>query len=565
MCTSGRLPRVPARTVPLLLVAWLVAAAPASRAADPAAPIQQSLLTGTVTGASGRPVAGARVYVNSCRGGAPADATELLEGARTDERGRYRLTVRFRGDSLIVEETRCEADGYIRSVSRQRVGLQPGRVHDGPDFRLERGQVLAGRVTWPVTTFEATAGIRPEDRRFTLRVEGPSFDALYHTARGGRFEIFVPPGTYTLTLMLGSDRPELKGVRAPARDLHIRPSSGAVFTEDFGLAFDALWKNMDEHYAYFFLKDVDWDALGESHRGRAGAAGRDDEFVSLLTEMLARLEDPNVRIERQGEQIATFSRTVRRNWNLRAVRAELAEATDCGEFATVGRTRGDGFGYLLIRDQGAAEVASVREALEAMVALRETPGFVVDLRPGASGGDERLARPIGEFFCPEQTVYAMSKYRAPEARDAFGVTALRKLRAAKTPYTRPVVCLIGGRCAGAGEALVLMFQALPHATTIGLPTRGAGGEPQPFEVPGTRLRVWYPHWAALNARGEPFEGVGIAPDVTVDAPPEAYDPEEQPAGEPDETPPGRDPTLEKALELLRRRVAEAPSNRSATP
>ena len=543
--TSGRPPRVPARTVPLLLLAGLLAAAPASGAADQAEPIHQSVLTGTVVDDAGQPIAAARVYVNSCRGGAPADVTELLEGARTDEAGRYRLRVRFRGETMVVEETRAEAEGYIRGASRERVELHPGRTHDGPDLALHRGQVLAGRVTWPLTTFEAAAGIRPEDRRFTLRIEGRSFDALYHTARGGRFEIFVPQGTYTVTLMLGSDRPELANVRAPATDLHIRPSSGASSAADFGAAFDAIWQDMDEHYAYFFLKDADWDALRAGYRAQAAAAGSDEAFVSALAAMLARLEDPNVWIENQGERASVFTMPYRRNWNAQAVLAALEEPTECGEFATVGRTRSDGFAYLLIRDQQAADVASVRGTLEAMVALRGAPGFVVDLRPGASGGDERLARPIGEFFCAEQTVYAMSKYRSPEARDAFGVTALRKLRPAKTPYTKPVVCLIGGRCMGAGETLALMFDALPQATTVGLATRGAGGEAQPFDLPGTRLRVWYPHWAALSAQGEPFEGKGIQPDVKVDDPPEAYL-----SGD---DAPGRDPTLEKALDLLRRK------------
>jgi len=82
-----------------------------------------------------------------------------------------------------------------------------------------------------------------------------------------------------------------------------------------------------------------------------------------------------------------------------------------------------------------------------------------------------------------------------------------------------------------------MMAALPHVTTVGLPTRGSSGNPGPTEVGETGVVVYYSRWVDLLPDGTPFEGKGVPPKIRVDAPPAAYS--------------DADPTLTKGLELLR--------------
>jgi C-terminal processing protease CtpA/Prc len=88
-----------------------------------------------------------------------------------------------------------------------------------------------------------------------------------------------------------------------------------------------------------------------------------------------------------------------------------------------------------------------------------------------------------------------------------------------------------------------MMKCLPHVTTVGLPTRGASGNPRPYELGRSGVRVWFSRWVDLMPDGRTFEGLGIPPDVKVDEPPAAYA--------------ERDPTLENGLDLLRVKAAEA--------
>jgi C-terminal processing protease CtpA/Prc len=171
--------------------------------------------------------------------------------------------------------------------------------------------------------------------------------------------------------------------------------------------------------------------------------------------------------------------------------------------------------------------------------LSNVPGFLVDLR-SASGGDERKASEIAHLFCSKDTVYAKSKYRKGAGHDQFTKAFPRLLKASDKPYTKPVVCLIGPGAVSSGEAFVQMMKCLPHVTTVGLPTRGASGNPRPFELEGLGVSVWFSRWVDLMPDDALFEGVGIAPDVKVDAEAKQYT--------------QNDPTLEKALEVLRRKV-----------
>ena len=80
---------------------------------------------------------------------------------------------------------------------------------------------------------------------------------------------------------------------------------------------------------------------------------------------------------------------------------------------------------------------------------------------------------------------------------------------------------------------------MPQATLVGQPTRGSSGNPRPFNLPGLDLTVWYSRWIDLLPDGTTVEGKGIAPQVLVNEPPEAY---------------RAHPTWEKAIEVMREKA-----------
>jgi Peptidase family S41/Tricorn protease C1 domain/Carboxypeptidase regulatory-like domain len=531
------------RRLLVALAILLSTAAGLATADDPFKDLAQSDMTGTVRDADGKPINGAKVHLNNAQG---PYATRGGNWAFTGADGKYTLRVFVKPDSkVVVTEVIVSAKGFVQLRERcllEEVVLLPGKKTEA-HFTLARGEVLSGKIDVPLHGAENAVGVKPEERQFAFVVRGPSFKEYFLTDKGGRFEVWVPKGTYTIKEvgMAGSRRPPVRREKVPSGSADLKlariyPRPGA---EALGKTFDALWDDMDRNYSHFTLKKIDWKALKDRYRPRAVAAGDLCEFVEVLTEMLGHLRDGHVWIDFEGH-IPTYVSRADGNYNRKAVSNALKEPTYCGNFAFVGVTKADSFGVVVLTNQSRADKDSVSMVVEFIRAHHAAPGFLVDLRE-TNGGNELLAREIAREFCNKDAVYAKSKYRAGPGHDDFGPVYARVLKAGDKPYTKPVVCLIGPRAVSSGEGFVQMLKCLPHVTTVGGRTRGSSGNPKPFELPGGAVTIWYSRWVDLMPDGTPIEGVGITPDVAVAAPQSAYE--------------KKDPTWDKAVEVLRRRAS----------
>jgi carboxyl-terminal processing protease len=63
------------------------------------------------------------------------------------------------------------------------------------------------------------------------------------------------------------------------------------FSKDRVANFDRLWRSMNTQYPYFELKGIDWQAFYSHYRPLVEAAQSDQEFFSVLSDMLAELND----------------------------------------------------------------------------------------------------------------------------------------------------------------------------------------------------------------------------------------------------------------------------------
>ncbi len=324
---------------------------------------------------------------------------------------------------------------------------------------------------------------------------------------------------------------------AQLEDTYLAPVT-PVTEEEALAAFDEVWQAYDAEYAMFVIKpDVDWAALGEEYRPLAAKA-RDAYALGLaLAGMLGRLEDLHAWvILGQSEHLPVYDRPRPLNGSPQALGRYVPDLTDLARGLAWGRAEGD-IGYIAVfglRDESA--VALFDEALED---LRDTDGLVLDIRFNG-GGNEALAQRMVGRLVDETRVYAGQRFRDGPAHDDLTDPTWRTLEPVGLwRYDRPIVALWGRRTMSSAEAFALMLTQCPQVTTMGDRTAGASGNPRFIELPGG-LRVSLPRWLALDADGNPFEGLGIAPDVTIEAAPEDFTAVS-------------DPVLEQALARLRQR------------
>jgi hypothetical protein len=504
-------------------------------------------LTGKVFDSAGKPLAGATVLCNRTTG-ARVDVDGSFRGL-TDEQGRFELTLRFeQGKTLVVREVFAEMPGYARAAPPADLPLQAGATAE-INFELAKGEVFAGVVRLPPNPLEQLSRRKPDQLQRVFEVIGPGTEALTTNARSyltdgsGRFEIYLPAGEYTLRVHGYSIEPiEWSGLKTGKSDLVLELPPFEWSEESVGKLFDEFWEVMDRRYSYFFLKDVNWRKLKEEYRPKAVQAKDAKELAASLQAMLAALQDIHVWIETPEGKLPTHRSSYAVNANTDRVLAQLEERTDCGRFALVGETKPDGFGYFLMRQQSAADAESVKKAIETIRKLALAPGFIVDLRK-ANGGSEPLAMEIAQLFCATNSVYAKSKYRNGPGHDDFGPEGERILPGSADAFVKPVVCLIGPGAVSSGEGFVKMMKCLPNVITVGLPTRGASGNPRPWPLGRTGLTVYFSRWVDLMPDGQTFEGRGVPPEITVAEPPDAYK--------------QADPTLARGLKILREKTRTA--------
>jgi hypothetical protein len=492
-------------------------------------------LTGRVTDAKGAPVPDAEVLVNNTQW----VKTLTEDGSyktKTGPDGRYTIMLKCQGTNRVhVTSVWADKKGFVRSENRERHKLLPGQS-ETVDFTLTPGEPFGG-------TLKLRSGKRGETH--VLTVKGAGVDETVVAKNGEKFELTLPPGAYTVELARGGGKAlTWAGLKTGTTD-HVFDEPAFQFTpETVGAGFDELWKAMDRSYSYFTLKpDVDWAKLRDEYRPKAITAKSADELAVVLKEMLGRLRDGHVWIiTPDGKQVGTHQSPASYNGNAKVIFGQMTDVTECGRFANVGKTKPDGFGYFLMKRQSAATPELVAKAVAAIEKLADAPGFVVDLR-SANGGSEPLAQEVARLFCGKQVVYAKSKYRDGAGHDEFTRDNPRLLPPAKSgkPYLKPVVCLLGPGCVSSGEGFAKMLAALPHVTTVGLPTRGSSGNPGPVAVGGTGLTVYFSRWVDMLPDGTPVEGKGVPPAVRVEAPADAYK--------------DADPTLAKGLEVLRAKLA----------
>jgi hypothetical protein len=487
-------------------------------------------MTGTVRNTDGQPIHGAIVAVLGSM------------QTRTDVYGKFELSMTIpRGDVLAIRTIVVSAPGYVPfedTFLREDLRIAGGATVNR-DFVLASGPSITGRVDVPLSVLDQLQDVKREHKQWSLEVRGPSFKGRYRTESGGAFALTVPSsGKYTVALL---DRPfvQAENVAAGAKDVVLVPRNPLIEPAKLEAAFDAFADDFTRNYSYFELKKIDWPALRAKGRAKCIAAGSEYAFADALARMLIECHDGHVWVERGGERIPTLFQSWTPNFNRAATMAALGSHIKCGEFAVVGKTLEGNFGALIMVKQSAADRGSVRKAVDLFGRMRGAPGYLIDLRE-ANGGDESLARDIAELFCEKDTVYARSRFRNGPGSADFGPPQDRILKAQPEALTQPLVVLIGPGAVSSGEGFVKMLKALPQATLVGQPTRGSSGNPRPFKLPGLDLTVWYSRWVDLLPDGTPVEDKGIAPQVLVNEPPDAYR--------------ERDPTWEKAIEVMKEKA-----------
>ena len=153
-------------------------------------------------------------------------------------------------------------------------------------------------------------------------------------------------------------------------------------------------------------------------------------------------------------------------------------------------------------------------AVAAMTLLAETSALIVDLRHNG-GGDGAMALLLAAYLLDGPTQMSGVYDRPSDTLTPASTPAWvpgRRFGAAK-----PVYVLISRRTFSAAEAFAYDLQALKRVTIVGEPS-GGGAHPFEYRKLSEHFMLSLPEARSVNPiTGKDWEGVGVIPDVRVDA------------------------------------------------
>ena len=333
--------------------------------------------------------------------------------------------------------------------------------------------------------------------------------------------------------------------------------------------FDVFWTTYKENYPFFELKGVDWDSVRTAVRRRITNTTTPEELFDLMVEMTAPLEDAHTGISAESID--------RRFMGIRAD-PELSGSTSAEEAMSLlearfeqtieivesrylqGELRSFCKGHLrfgelpnglvyvwLDQESGytdrsgfAAELETLEAALDTIfTASQEAQGLILDVRKNYGGSDILSLALASRLAGKEYLAYAKVARLDPDDPDRRTPPQERYVPVSSRPGFRgPVVQLIGPYTISAGETLTQALMGRdPRIVRVGENTQGVF-----FDTLGRQLpngwQFWLPNELFLTREGTFFDGPGIPPDVRV------------PVFRATDVSGGRDPALEKAIELL---------------
>ena len=374
--------------------------------------------------------------------------------------------------------------------------------------------------------------------------------------------------------------------------------SGAVPAQgneggDYVKVFDRLWSTVNEKFFDPRMNGVDWRGVRARYRPEAARLTNDEAFQALGTRMLGELGVTHLRVTRPARTTAAIAGQTRRTLPVTTVRIDgvlyvkalrpdgadsglrpgdrlsdlptaAADATRVSinvegcdgtprtvdvalgprssiyEWRTLDSPGGERIGYFrLNRFDGEAAIAA---ADEAMAALADTDGLILDLR-GNTGGDSSAIHLLNYFTegsRPAMIMYSRGALarlgRMPTPAEAlqsrkvlggarFGnlvrglllgggrVAAWTEGRGA-AGYRRPVTVLVSGSTGSSGEAFAWGMKLLTPARLIGRTTGGALLSEESFDLP-EGWSVTLPTYGLWGPDGASYVDRPVTPHETV--------------------------------------------------
>ncbi|MEE9389173.1 MAG: S41 family peptidase [Paracoccaceae bacterium] len=289
--------------------------------------------------------------------------------------------------------------------------------------------------------------------------------------------------------------------------------------------FEVFWNAFAEHYPFFDLYGVDWDARYAEFRPQVTATTTPDELFEIFRGLVHGLEDGHVyfvdRENRRGHSPETGV-----PWGDALDDVRVVAKTYLGDAVIgideTGLSYGwldGGVGYIRLTHMeantgfGSTGASVAMAAIQtAAIALSDAQGIIVDVRFNPGGDDSISLAYAGAFT--DHPVQAFSK--VTQTLDGFTPPHIEFTQPNGTVFLdQPVILLTSGYSASAAEIFTMALRELPQVTVMGQDTAGAHSDILSRNLPNG-WEIGFSHQIYTTPGGQVFEGPGLPADLPRD-------------------------------------------------
>jgi C-terminal processing protease CtpA/Prc len=308
-------------------------------------------------------------------------------------------------------------------------------------------------------------------------------------------------------------------------------------------SFEVLWNTMNDNYASFKEKNIDWDSTYQVFSKQVNINTTEQELFKIFHEMLTPLNDGHLNILAKSidtafsasrysevmeeleevkpkERRPLFNKMIvktleKENFKpLKEIGPEfrgrkLFAFSDNGKIGYLRFTRCFSKYSKLLKSLSNAKVDKLLNQVFAEFTNLE--GLIIDIRFNM-GGNDKFSKKVAERFIAKET---LSYYKQTRKDKQFGELKSHYIKPkGEEPFLKPTILLTNDQSVSAADVFTLIMNQLPQVKVFGTPSNGSFSDLASKKLPNGWV-LTYSNQRYVDLEKKNYEGKGIPVDKSL--------------------------------------------------